>query len=95
MCYTCVVWHEGCLRDNTSTTFRASWRCVALLQYRAWVDRGGVSHRTLYPHARSLRSVEENIQSHRYLAPYDEDALVHFLLQLSNLRQPVRMPEIE
>jgi hypothetical protein len=30
-------------------------------------------------------------QSQQYLTPYEEDALVHFLLQMSDLGQPVRI----
>jgi hypothetical protein len=62
--------------------------------YRARADRGGVSHTTLHHRARGRRSIEIKAQSQQYLAPYEEDALVHFLQQLSDLRQPVRIKHI-
>jgi hypothetical protein len=62
--------------------------------YRARADRGGVPHTTLHHRARGRRSIEEKAQSQQYLAPYEEDALVHFLLQISDLGQPVRIKYI-
>jgi hypothetical protein len=62
--------------------------------YRARADRSGVPHTTLHHRARGRRSIEEKAQSQQYLAPYEEDALVHFLLQLSDLGQPVRIKYI-
>jgi hypothetical protein len=61
--------------------------------YHARVDRGRVPHTTLHHRARGRRSIEEKARSQQYLAPY-EDALVHFLLQLSDLGQPVRIKHI-
>jgi hypothetical protein len=52
--------------------------------YRARADRGRVPYTTLHYRARGRRSIEEKAQSQQYLAPY-EDALVHFLLQMSDL----------
>jgi hypothetical protein len=62
--------------------------------YRARADRGGVPHTTLHHRARGRRSIKEKAQGQQYLAPYEEDALVHFLLQLSDLGQPVRIKHI-
>ncbi|CAN9197812.1 unnamed protein product [Alternaria alternata] len=62
--------------------------------YRARADRSGVPHTTLHHRARGRRSIEEKAQSQQYLAPYEEDALVRFLLQLSDLGQPVRIKYI-
>ncbi|KAI1529798.1 DDE-1 multi-domain protein [Pyrenophora tritici-repentis] len=62
--------------------------------YRARADRSGIPHTTLHHRARGRRSIEEKAQSQQYLAPYEEDALVHFLLQMSDLGQPVRIKYI-
>jgi hypothetical protein len=62
--------------------------------YRARADRSGVPHTTLHHRACGRRSIEAKAQSQQYLAPYEEDALVHFLLQLSDLGQPVRIKYI-
>lgn len=35
--------------------------------------------------------MEEKAQSQQYLTPHKEDALVQFLLQMSDLRQPVQI----
>jgi hypothetical protein len=59
--------------------------------YRARADRGEVPHTTLHHRACGRRSMEEKAQSQQYLTPHEEDALVHFLLQLSDLGQPVRI----
>jgi hypothetical protein len=62
--------------------------------YRARADCGGVSHTTLHYCVRGRCSIEIKAQSQQYLALYEEDALVHFLLQLSDLGQPVRIKHI-
>ena len=59
--------------------------------YRARADRGEVPHTTLHHRACGRRSIEEKARSQQYLTPYEEDALVHFLLQMSDLGQPVRI----
>lgn len=59
--------------------------------YRARADRGDVPHTTLHHRARGRRSIKEKAQNQQYLTPYEEHALVHFLLQMSDLRQPVRI----
>jgi hypothetical protein len=62
--------------------------------YCARADRSGVPHTTPHHRARGRRSVEEKAQSQQYIAPYEEDDLVHFLLHLSDLGQPVRIKYI-
>jgi hypothetical protein len=53
--------------------------------YRAFADRGEVPHTSLHHRAHGRRSIEEKAQSQQYLTPYEEHALVHFLLQMSDL----------
>ena len=62
--------------------------------YRALADHSGVPRSTLHHRARGRRSIKEKAQSQQYLTPYEEDALVTFLLQMSDLRQPVRIKHI-
>jgi hypothetical protein len=59
--------------------------------YRALIDHGNVPCSTLHHHARGRRSIEEKAQSQQYLTPWEEDVIVKFLLQMSDLGQPVRM----
>jgi hypothetical protein len=54
-------------------------------------DHGSIPHTTLHHRARGRRSIEEKAQSQQYLKPYEEDVVVEFLLQRSDLGQPVRM----
>lgn len=58
--------------------------------YRALADHGGVPHSTLHHRARGRRSIEQKAESQRYLTPLEENAVVKFLLQMSDLGQPVR-----
>ena len=59
--------------------------------YRALADHGEVPRSTLHARAQGRRSIEEKAQSQQYLSPWEEDALVKFLLQMSDLGQPVRI----
>jgi hypothetical protein len=59
--------------------------------YRALADHGNVPSSTLHHRARGRRSIEEKAQSQQYLTPWEETALVNFLLQMSDLGQPVRI----
>jgi hypothetical protein len=59
--------------------------------YRTLADHGEVPRSTLHACARGRRSMEEKAQSQQYLSPWEEDALVNFLLQMSDLGQPVRI----
>jgi hypothetical protein len=59
--------------------------------YRALADHGDVPRSTLHHRARGRRSIEEKAQSQQYLTPLEEDVVVKFLLQMSDLGQPIRM----
>ena len=52
--------------------------------YRALADHGGVPHSTLHHRARGRRSLEEKAKSQQYLYPWEENAFVKFLLQMSD-----------
>src|SRR5438045_3210271 len=59
--------------------------------YRALADHGNVPRSTVHHRARGRRSIEEKAQSQQYLTPWEEDVVVKFLLQMSNLGQPMRI----
>jgi hypothetical protein len=62
--------------------------------YRALVDYSNVPRSTLYHRARGRRSMEEKAQSQQYLTLWEEDVLIKYLLQMSNLGQLVRIKYI-
>jgi hypothetical protein len=59
--------------------------------YAALAEHGEVALFTLHHRARGRRSRKEKDQSQQYLTPSEEKAVVKFLLQMSDLRQPVRI----
>ena len=59
--------------------------------YRALADHGNVPRSTLHHRARGRRWIEEKAQSQQYLTLWEEDVVVKFLLQMSDLEQPIRI----
>jgi hypothetical protein len=59
--------------------------------YRAFADRRNVPRSTLNHRACRRRSIEEKAQSQQYLYPWEEDVVVKYLLQMSDLGQPIQM----
>ncbi|KAK7177908.1 transposase [Paraphaeosphaeria sporulosa] len=59
--------------------------------YRALADHGNAARSTLHARAHGRPSMKKKAQSQQYLHPWEEDALVKFLLQMSDLGQPVRI----
>ena len=59
--------------------------------YAALAEHGEVALSTLHHRARGRRSREEKDQSQQYLTPSEEKAVMKFLLQMSDLGQPVRI----
>ncbi len=59
--------------------------------YRALADHGNVPHTTLHHRARGRRSIEEKAQSQQYLTPWEEEVVVKFVLQMSDLGQSIRI----
>ena len=57
--------------------------------YRAIEDYSGVPHATLHRRAKGGRSIEEKAKDQQHLTDWEEGALVHYLIQLSDLGQPV------
>jgi hypothetical protein len=62
--------------------------------YRALADHSGVPHTTLHHRTLGRPSIEDKAQSQQYLIPWEESALVKFILQMSDLGQPVRIKHI-
>jgi hypothetical protein len=60
--------------------------------YRALADHhGNISYFTLYHRARGQPSREEKAQGQQYFTPWEEDVVVKFLLQVSNLGQLIQI----
>jgi hypothetical protein len=57
-------------------------------------DHGGVPHTTLHHRAHGRPSLKDKADSQLYLTPWEESALVKFILQMSDLGQPVRIKYI-
>lgn len=62
--------------------------------YRALADHRGVPRSTLHDRAHGQRSIEEKAASQQYLHPWEEEAVKKFVLQMSDLGQPVRIKHI-
>lgn len=62
--------------------------------FRAIADHTDVPRSTLHARARGRRSIEAKAQSQQYLTPFEEEAMVDFVLQMSDLGTPVRMKYI-
>jgi hypothetical protein len=59
--------------------------------YRALADHRNVPRSTLHHRACGRPSIEAKAQDQRCLKPYEEDVVVKYLLQMSDLGQPIRM----
>ena len=53
--------------------------------YRAVADHSGVPYSTLYQRARGRQSIEAKAQGQQYLAPFEEKAVVDFVLHMAEL----------
>jgi Tc5 transposase DNA-binding domain len=62
--------------------------------YRALAEHSGVARSTLNYRALGRRSKEQKAQSQQYLTPWEEKAVVKFLLHMSDLARPVRIKYI-
>jgi hypothetical protein len=57
-------------------------------------DHGGVARSTLHRRAHGGPSMQDKAQSQQYLTPWEESALVKYILQMSDLGRPVRIKHI-
>ena len=62
--------------------------------YRTVADHSGVPCSTLYHRAHGRRSLEAKAQAQQYLAPFEEQAAVKFILQIAELGTPIRIKYI-
>ena len=59
--------------------------------YRTLADHGGVARSTLHHRAHGRPSMQDKAQSQQYLTPWEESALVKFILHMSDVGRPVRI----
>ncbi|KAF2174973.1 hypothetical protein K469DRAFT_647732, partial [Zopfia rhizophila CBS 207.26] len=57
--------------------------------YRALADHGDVACSTLNHRRNGRRSIEQKAQDQQYLTPWEEEALVKFILQMSDFGYPI------
>ena len=62
--------------------------------YRAVADHSGVPYSTLYQRARGRQSIEAKAQGQQYLAPFEEKAVVDFVLHMAELGTPVQIKHL-
>jgi hypothetical protein len=82
----------------TWTKLVRPWRKACLptspKSYRAIADHGRVLCSTLYHRAHGRNSIEAKAQAQQYLVPFEEKAVVNFVLQVAELGTPVRIKYI-
>jgi hypothetical protein len=59
--------------------------------YRALSDHSNVPYSTLHHRARGRPLIEDKARGQQYLKPYKGDVVVKYLLQMSDLGQPIRI----
>jgi hypothetical protein len=59
--------------------------------FRALADHSDVSYTILHRRSHSGRSLEQKGQDQQYLTPWEEEALVKFILQIANFGYPIRI----
>jgi hypothetical protein len=57
--------------------------------FRALADHSGVSHATLHRRSHGGPSSKQKGQDQQYLTPWEEEALVKFILQMANFSYPI------
>jgi hypothetical protein len=61
------------------------------LSWRALADYHGVAHSTDYHRSKGRRALKRKGQDQQYLTPWEEDALVKFVLQMARTGFPMRI----
>ena len=79
--------------DRASQVLAQGVPSGVLNSYRALADHGKAPRSTFYSYhcAGGRRSREEKAQSQQYLTLLEEDVVIKYLLQMSNLRYLIRM----
>jgi len=81
-----LVYHKRVTRMDKASQVLAQGPPVGVPRsHRAIADHSGVPHSTLHHRAHGRRSIEEKAESQRYLTPFEEKAVVDFILQMAEL----------
>lgn len=87
----CTYIHYIVTKDKASQALAQGADAGVPTSFRAIADHSGIPKYTLHRRARGRRSIESKAISQHYLAPYEEKAVVEFILQMAGLGTPVRM----
>jgi hypothetical protein len=77
--------------DKASRALAEGVPPVVPFSFRALADHREVSHATVHRRSHGGRSLEQKAQDQQYLTPWEEEALVKFILQMSNFGYPVQV----
>jgi hypothetical protein len=91
---TCILFSRVPNMDKASQALAHGVPTGIPSSYRAVADHSGVPYSTLYQRARGRRSIEAKAQGQQYLAPFEEKAVVDFVLHMAELGTPVRIKYI-
>lgn len=91
---TCTLYSHVLAMDKASQALAQGLPTGVPESYRAFADHSGVPCFTLYHRARGRQSIQAKAQSQQYLAPFEEKAVIQFILQMAELGTPVRIKYI-
>jgi hypothetical protein len=92
MYHPSVLLHNPSMKmDRASQALAQGLPASVPRSFRAIADHTDVPRSTLHARARGRRSIEAKAQSQQYLTPFEEKAMVDFVLQMSDLGTPVRI----
>jgi hypothetical protein len=91
---TCALYSHVPAIDKASQAPAKGLPTGVPTSFRAFADHSGVPCSTLYHRARGRQSIQAKAQSQQYLAPFEEKAVVQFILQMAELGTPVRIKYI-
>ena len=95
MYHPSVLLHNPSMKmDRASQALAQGLPTSVPRSFRAIADHTDVPRSTLHARARGRRSIEAKAQSQQYLTPFEEKAMVDFVLQMSDLGTPVRIKYI-
>jgi len=91
---TCTLYSHVPYMDKASQALAHGVPTGVPRSYRAVADHSGVPCSTLYHRAHGRQSIEAKAQAQQYLVPFEEQAVVKFILQMAELGTPVRIKYI-
>lgn len=86
---TCISYSRTSNMDKATQALAQGVPTGIPSSYRAVEDHSGVPYSTLYQRARGRQSIEAKAQAQQYLAPFEETAVVEFILKMAALGTPV------